>query len=241
MYSGTRFARETMGLGGPPFGAPAMPPAPPWDAFRGDPANAHHVVDTMLGAPSPLTLQDGFDVVFSKLKTYPDNEGLIGQVEALRMVIVARLAEQKRDRQTDLENRHDEVYQQCRVKLDEKTALINELGRLQSLVNAGGEELSKYRLAVMSVQGRRPPDETFPTRQELVAWQAEVAEARGRLDRVQRNYDDRVATLGETDAQVRRADQQLDRLVAEELRLKNQIEGKPWRTPLGLEVRPEAE
>jgi hypothetical protein len=231
-----------MGLGGPPFGAPAMPPpAPPWAPFRGDGSNAHQVVDTMLGASQPLTLEDAFGAVFTKLSKDTGNADLIGELEGLRGRIAERLAGQRAARQSDLENRHDAVYEQCRSALDRKTALVNRAGALESQAHAAVEELSRYRVAMASVEGRRPPDETFPTRQELQAHQAEVAEARGRLDRVQRQYDDLVATAGEVDRDVHAADRELDRLMAEELRLKAQIEGKPWRTPLGLEVRPEAE
>jgi exonuclease VII small subunit len=245
MYSGHPYARTVMGAGagfsGPPFGAPAMPPAPQWDAFHGDPANARRVVDTMLGTSQPLTLEDSFGAVFARLSKDRANVDLIAELQSLKERVEQRLTEQRHARMSALQVEHEGVYEKCRAKLDEKTGLINELGRFESLANAVGEKLSRYRMAAMAAQGRQPPDETFPTRQELEAWRAEVNAARVALGKVEREYSDAVALVGETDQQIRRADKELELLMGEEARLKAQAEGRPWRTPLGLEVPAEAE
>jgi hypothetical protein len=234
-------AEQVLGLGPRPFVAAPMAPLR-LPEFRGDDgANARALVDVMTGRPKSLNVSDGFDLVFAALGKDRANADLISELYTLKERIQQRLAEQRTARLSALEAKHEQIYLDCRAKLDEKTALINELGRLQSLANAGREKLSRYRLAVMATESREPLAETFPTRAERSAWHDEVAQARAALSKVEREYTDVMGLVGETDAQLRAADKQLDQLMGEESRLQAQVEGRPWRTELGIEVRPEAD
>jgi chromosome segregation ATPase len=235
------YARQIMGRGlgqGPPLNIPPMPLAPGElpDYRSDDGAAAHALVDSMLGGPQSVTIEDAFAEISSRLSANPANADLAGELESLRGRVVGHLTEQRRVRMTDLERRHDETYEKCRAALDRKSALINRAGEIDSWLHAAQEELGRHKAAAMSAQARRPPNETFPTRGEIASWQTEVAEARQRLDTVQGRFDELTVLAGTVERDFRAANQELDRLMALESRLQAQLDGRPWRNEVVLEI-----
>lgn len=245
MFTGNYYARQNMGAdsGAQPFGAVIPPMVETWpaDGLADDGENARSVVDSMVGTPKAPNVADGFGLIFDKLASNPANADLIGQLEGLRLAIIARLDEQLAARLADLQTRHSETYAGCRAALDKRDDLQNRLNGLDAHVNAAGERLSRARAAWQAARQRRP--QNYPTWAEITAWKGEVAQAQARVDTEQKAYDAILAEQADLARQLVEANKEFERVTAEEAMLKARLEGKPYADPaaFGLIRPPEVE
>jgi signal transduction histidine kinase len=232
-----------MGYPDPPFIPPAAagPDWPP-DGLAGSGENAHRLVSELTGgAPKPVSVDDAFGVVFSKLAKDPVNADLIGQLEGLRLAIVERLETQRAARLADLQVQHTETYSACRAALDKRDALQNKLNAQATHLNAAGERLSRARSSWMAARQRRP--QNYPTWDEIEAWKGEVAQAQARVDSEEKAYNELMAQQADLARQLAEAAKELERVTAEEAALKARLEGKPYSGTgdFGLIRQPESD
>jgi hypothetical protein len=225
---------------GPPPGWPpaGLPQGQSQTSNAGE--NARKVVDTLTGTPQPLTLEDAFAVVFSKLQEFPGNDALIGQAEGFRQAITERLTQQRQARRAGLEAELEALRVECRQKLDRVRSLRVEMNSWDSRISAFGEQTSRTRAEANAVRADEPRREDYPTAGEVAAWRERVraaevvlGEAEGREHWAENERQAVINELQQAISQFQVAEQAEAVLAA-------RLEGRPYPGPYGITHPPEA-
>jgi chromosome segregation ATPase len=222
----------------PPNFVPTEASWPP-RTILSDGSNAHAVVNKLIGARKPLSIEAAFQRIESEL-TKTENLDLLNESLNLQQRVVARLAEQKEQRLAGLKADHEAARQKARSWLEKCRSMRESLNAFESTLNALKMSASESRANFAAVRESAPRPEDYPNDQEIQEWQARMAEA----ETVAASEEERSRTA-ELDRQRMAADllKALENFkIAEqaEALLRFQLLGQPYKNSLGIVIEPEA-
>ncbi len=151
------------------------------------------------------------------------------RVEAVVVQTRERHREQLRQQIADL-------TPQCRAALDRVRELTEEGRSLLGQLHMHDERVSAARLKLREAERNKPPDENFPTEDEMAKWSAEMQRCRTALTRVQEPRDALREQIQRNDALRLGEQARLNELKRQREDARAELAGRPRSGPFGLRV-----
>lgn len=196
-------------------------------------------VGNTLGAPKAPGPQKALEVVAKMLidsPQSPERDALIHEWFAMSERVEQFLAEAKEKRKADLNRQIAELTPLCRASLDRIQALRAEAGGLRNRMNAQKERYSAANVKLRVAMGNKPDDESFPTEEELAAWDASVAKVRAAAEREAESKAALQQLIDSKAMEIQLEEQRLTELKQRRTDCKDELAGRQRKGAFGLQV-----